>query len=95
MLLLELLLMTPLAVPLGLTLTVGCGWILGWICVIVIAACISPNFDPILGSRFGQPMAQIYYDSLGKSGALGFMSFVMICQFLMGLSVLVAASRQT
>ena len=39
-------------------------------------------------------MAQIYYDALGKHGALGFMSFLFIVQYLMGLSILVAASRQ-
>lgn len=62
-------------------------------------------------------MAQIYYDALGKNGALGFMSLLMIVQFLvnyifyllppiklrtrtkknmqMGVSILVAASRQS
>lgn len=39
-------------------------------------------------------MAQIYYDALGKQGTLGFMSFLFIVQYLMGLSILVAASRQ-
>jgi hypothetical protein len=29
-------------------------------------------------------MAQIYYDSLGKNGALGFMALLMIVQFLVG-----------
>jgi|SRR3569833_403811 len=39
-------------------------------------------------------MAQIYYDALGKRGAMGFMAFLFIVQYLMGLSILVAASRQ-
>jgi amino acid transporter len=39
-------------------------------------------------------MAQIYYDALGKSGAIGLMTLLFIVQFLMGLSILVAASRQ-
>ena len=67
---------------------------LGFILVIVIAACIDPNIANVTGSAFGQPMAQIYYDALGKHGALGFMSFLFIVQYLMGLSILVAASRQ-
>jgi hypothetical protein len=49
----------------------------------------------LLESPFGQPMAQIYYDALGKKGALGLMSLLFIVQFLMGLSILVAASRQS
>jgi hypothetical protein len=39
-------------------------------------------------------MAQIYYDALGKQGTLGFMSFLFIVQYLMGLSIIVASSRQ-
>lgn len=38
---------------------------------------------------------KIYYDALGKKGTLFMMSLLFIVQFLMGLSTLVAASRQT
>ncbi|KAL4761301.1 putative GABA permease [Aspergillus foveolatus] len=37
----------------------------------------------------------IYYDCLGKAGALGFMAVVAAVQFFMGLSLVVAASRQS
>ena len=40
-------------------------------------------------------MAQIYFDALGKSGALAFMTLLFAVQFLMGLSILVAVSRQS
>lgn len=56
---------------------------------------MSPDLEGVLSSSFGQPMAQIYYDAIGKNGALGLMSLLMIVQFLMGLSILVAASRQS
>lgn len=39
-------------------------------------------------------MAQIYYDALGKQGAIGFTVFIFIVQYFMGLSFCVAASRQ-
>lgn len=39
-------------------------------------------------------MAQIYYDALGKKGAMGFVAFLFIVQYLMGLSIVIAASRQ-
>lgn len=39
-------------------------------------------------------MAQIYYDALGKQGAMGFVAFLFIVQYLMGLSIVIAASRQ-
>ncbi|KAK8157760.1 gaba permease [Phyllosticta citrichinensis] len=83
------------AVPYGILMSIGSCWIFGWIIVIVIAACMSPDVSSILGSAYGQPMAQIYYDALGKRGALGFMTLMFIVQFLMGLSIVVAASRQT
>ena len=41
------------------------------------------------------PFIQIYYDAVGKQGTLGLMSLLFIVQFLMGLSILVAASRQS
>ena len=83
------------AVPYGILMSIGSCWLFGWICCIVIAACMNPDPTTLLGSPFGQPMAQIYYDALGKNGALGMMSLLMIVQFLMGVSILVAASRQS
>lgn len=63
--------------------------------MIVLAATINPDLSSVTGSKFGQPMAQIYYDAVGKNGTLGLMSLLFIVQFMMGLSILVAASRQT
>ncbi|ETN45724.1 uncharacterized protein HMPREF1541_09557 [Cyphellophora europaea CBS 101466] len=83
------------AVPYGILMSIGSCWLFGWILTIVIAACMNPDPETLLGSAFGQPMAQIYYDALGKNGALGMMSLLMIVQFLMGVSILVAASRQS
>ena len=54
-------------------MSIGSCWLFGWILLIVITACMSPDLNSILGSKFGQPMAQIYYDALGKSGAIGMM----------------------
>ncbi len=83
------------AVPYGILMSIGSCWLFGFILVIVIAACMSPDLASITGSNFGQPMAQIYYDALGKSGAIGLMTLLFVVQFLMGLSILVAASRQS
>lgn len=83
------------AVPYGILMSIGSCWLFGFICCIVIAACMSQDLDSILSSPFGQPMAQIYYDAVGKHGTLALMSLLFIVQFLMGLSITVAASRQT
>lgn len=83
------------AVPYGIMMSVASCWFLGFIIMIVIAATINPDLEAVLGSSFGQPMAQIYYDAIGKHGTLGLMSLLFIVQFLMGLSILVAVSRQS
>ncbi|KAF2740777.1 gaba permease [Polyplosphaeria fusca] len=83
------------AVPMGILFSIGACWFFGFIICIVIAACINPDIESVLGSPFGQPMAQIYFDAVGKKGALGLMSLLFIVQFLMGLSIIVAASRQS
>lgn len=82
------------AVPLGILSSIGMCWGLGFVIVIVLAACIDPNIENVLGSSFGQPMAEIYYDALGKQGAMGFIAFLFIVQYLMGYSITIAASRQ-
>ncbi|KAF2485763.1 gaba permease [Neohortaea acidophila] len=83
------------AVPYGILMAIGSAWFFGFIIVIVIAATMSPNAASLLGSKFGQPMAQIYYDAIGKSGALALMTLLFCVQFMTGLSILVAVSRQS
>ena len=83
------------AVPMGIILSCGLCGILGFLSLAVIAACMDKNLVNLLGSAFGQPMAQIYYDSLGKPGALGFMAVVAIVQFFMGLSIVSSPSLMT
>ncbi|CAG7972791.1 unnamed protein product [Penicillium olsonii] len=83
------------AVPLGIISSAGLCGILGFVSLAVIAASMDTDIEGIMNSKFGQPMTQIYYDALGKNGALGFMAVVMIVQFFMGLSIVLAASRQS
>ncbi|KAL2848311.1 amino acid/polyamine transporter I [Aspergillus pseudodeflectus] len=83
------------AVPRGILFSAGSACVLGFLVLSVIAAVMDPVVGNTAGTVFGQPMAQIYYDALGKSGALGFMAVLILIQFLIGLSLIVAASRQT
>lgn len=53
------------------------------------------DLNAILTSPIGQPMAQILYNSLGKSGALALWCFVILVQYMMGSSCLLVGSRQT
>jgi hypothetical protein len=38
---------------------IGASWILGFLVMIVLAACINPDLNAVLASPFGQPMAQV------------------------------------
>ncbi|KAL4787106.1 hypothetical protein BJX76DRAFT_345781 [Aspergillus varians] len=82
------------AVPRGILFSAGSACVLGFLVLSVLAAVMDPVVENTAGTVFGQPMAQIYYDALGKSGALGFMAVLILIQFLIGLSLIIAASRQ-
>jgi len=82
------------AVPRGITASIAATWWLGFFLLITISGTIDTNLSNVLGSPFGQPMAQIYYDALGKHGAMGFMALLFICQFQMGLSTVSASIRR-
>ncbi|KAI9368769.1 amino acid/polyamine transporter I [Aspergillus egyptiacus] len=83
------------AVPLGILWSCGLCGVLGFLSLAVISSVINVDLEAVMGTKFGQPMAQIYYDCLGKPGALGFMAVVATVQFFMGLSLVIAASRQS
>ncbi|PLB40453.1 putative GABA permease (Uga4) [Aspergillus candidus] len=82
------------AVPLGIIWSAGCACVLGFVVLSVLAATMSPDVAATAATPFGQPMAQIYFDALGRRGALGFMAVLIVIQFLIGLSLITAMSRQ-
>lgn len=47
------------AVPLGILSSIGMCWGLGFVIVIVLAACMNQDVDSVLGSSFGQPVSAI------------------------------------
>jgi amino acid transporter len=84
------------AIPIGIIGSLSACIILGIAVMLVTLFCIQTNDieGHIIGSKFGQPMAQIIYDCLGKKWAISFMILIAIGQFLMGASILTAISRQ-
>jgi amino acid transporter len=82
------------AVPLGIIWSAASAFVLGFLVLSVIAATMNPDVSATINTQYGQPMAQIYYDALGKEGALAFIAVLCITQFFIGLSLIVAASRQ-
>lgn len=82
------------AVPIGIIGSIGVCWVVGFFINIVICACMVPDIQRLFDSPTGQPLAQIFLDSLGRKWAIAFMALITVGQFLMGASVLVAISRQ-
>ncbi|KAF8525176.1 amino acid/polyamine transporter I [Hysterangium stoloniferum] len=83
------------AVPWAIVGAVALGGILGTAINIVLAFCAGRDMAAILDSKIGQPMATIIFDRLGSRGTLSLWSVIVIVQYMMGSSMLLAASRQT
>lgn len=82
------------SVPIGILASISVCWILGWLILICICACMSNDIEHVVNNSYGFAMAQVIYDSLGKNWAIAFMSLMAFCQFLMGSSIVTAVSRQ-
>ena len=74
---------TPeLKAPWAISMAMVFTYVAGFLYNIVLAYCMGDPAD-ILASPFAQPVAQIYYNSLGKSGGIVFTVFaVIILQFV-------------
>lgn len=51
------------------------------------------DLDSIINSP--QPMAQIFFNSFGQKGALAVWAVIVVVQYMMGSSMVLAASRQS
>lgn len=83
------------AVPFGINLSIAMCGVLGWCCMCVLAAVMNPEITPLLETSTGSSFAQILLDCLGKKWGIGIEVIMAVVQWLMGLSILVATSRQT
>lgn len=82
------------SVPIGIIGSITACWILGWLIIICLMACTKSDMAAVLDTKFGNVLAQIIYDCLGKRWTIAFMSLIAYCQFLMGASIVTAISRQ-
>ncbi|KAJ3569587.1 hypothetical protein NP233_g4958 [Leucocoprinus birnbaumii] len=81
------------AVPWAIVWAITIGGVLGWAINVALAFCMGPDLEALNNSR--QPMAHIFSNSFGRKGALGLWVLVVMVQYFMGSSMLLAASRQT
>jgi amino acid transporter len=82
------------AVPFGIILSIAMCGVLGFALNAILSASIA-DFSQVLATPLGQPMAQIYLNTLGQKWTMAMMVLLFVVQWFMGLSILIAASRQT
>lgn len=78
----------PQAIACALSVT----YVLGFLFNIVLAFCMG-DLTAILGSEIGQPVAQIFYDVMGKTGGIVFTVFAFIILNFTGITALQANAR--
>ncbi|KAK0214394.1 APC amino acid permease, partial [Armillaria fumosa] len=82
-----------IVVPWGIVLATGIAGVLGWAINMALAFCMGNDMQAIYDSA--QPMAQILFNGFGQKGTLGIWAIIVLVQYMMGSSMLLAASRQT
>ncbi|KAG6901948.1 hypothetical protein C0995_006470 [Termitomyces sp. Mi166 len=81
------------AVPWAITMAIAIGGIVGWAINMSLAFCMGTDLQALNDSS--QPMAQIFFQSFGQKATLVIWACIVVVQFMMGSSMLLAASRQT
>ncbi|KZS88841.1 amino acid transporter [Sistotremastrum niveocremeum HHB9708] len=82
------------AVPWAIVGAIGIAGILGWAINVSLAFCMGTDLEGIINDPTGQPMATIFNNSFGSKGTLALWAFVVLVQYMMGSSMLLASSRQ-
>ncbi|KLO14661.1 APC amino acid permease [Schizopora paradoxa] len=82
------------AVPFAIIASTFMAGVLGWGMNMAFVFNMGQDMESILSNPIGQPLATIFFNSLGKSGTLALWSLLVIAQFMMGSSALLATSRQ-
>ncbi|ETW79955.1 amino acid transporter, partial [Heterobasidion irregulare TC 32-1] len=81
------------AVPYAIVFAIAIAGILGWAINVSLAFCMGTDLQALMDAP--QPMAQILFNSFGQKGTLAVWAFVVMVQYMMGSSMVLAASRQS
>jgi hypothetical protein len=54
---------------------------------VTLAFCMGKDLESLMNSSLGQPMAQIFLNSLGQKGTLVMWLFIILVQYMMGSSM--------
>ena len=78
--------------PWAITIALGFTYIGGWLYTIVLSY-VAGDLDSILNSTIDQPVAQIFYNVMGRAGGVTFTVFAFIILNFTGISAMQAAGR--
>ncbi|EST09539.1 Amino acid/polyamine transporter I [Kalmanozyma brasiliensis GHG001] len=82
------------AVPMGIFFSIVSSGILGFGIMVALTFNMGMDLEPIINSDYGQPMATIILNAVGKTGFMPIWVFMIIVNFMMGASMNLASSRQ-
>lgn len=88
-------LLDPKASPaaFGVILSISACGLLGWLMLICLYSCMGPSVDAIVNTTYSSMVTQIFMNSLGQKWTIALMSLIAIGCFLMGVSAIMATSR--
>ena len=78
--------------PIAIRTAVVVSGAVGWMLTVTFCFCMS-DFDTIMASPTGMPVAQIIFNAGGKTGGTIMWFFVMLVQFFTGCSAMLANAR--
>ncbi|KAH9973550.1 APC amino acid permease [Lactifluus volemus] len=84
-----------IAVPWSIVWSISIGGILGFAVNVTLAFCMGQDLEGLMNNSLGQPMAQIFLNSFGKTITLAVWAFIILAQYMMGSSMMLATSRQS
>ncbi|EIW52633.1 amino acid transporter [Trametes versicolor FP-101664 SS1] len=76
----------------GIVMAIGCSAVLGWFLILGLLFSIQ-DLEGTIGSATGQPVAQIFLDTVGEKGAIVLMVIVIGAMFFCGTFSLTSNSR--
>jgi amino acid transporter len=83
------------AVPFAMVSSLVTTTTTGWLVIITIAFCMGTDVIGLVTSALGQPLVQIAFNSLGKSGSIALLVFWWFSSICNCSILMVAASRET
>ncbi|KAI8877537.1 amino acid transporter [Backusella circina FSU 941] len=79
--------------PLAMVSAIGVSWFVGFALLVVFLFSIQ-DINAIFESDLHLPVAQLFWDALGKWATVGFLMLLVVCQFCTGATTITVTSRQ-